>query len=384
MVYGFLCTILVTLTSHRTNDCVVAAFDPIFWLHHCNVDRLTAMWQVLNWGKWFDTEPENPDNVKDFSRKAGLEPFHMDTEKTVWTSDACRDWTVGGYTYTDLVPPEEVLKDGSLSEVDYMAWLRYNINKKYKNTSTAAQSLRDADKSKAIFGNKVGAIDYGFVDYVINVVYDRYALDGRSYSIRFYLQPDVQIQSFSAATSNEDNFIGEVYNFAGMPMPSADNAGCDNCKSQQQTGDLSTAQVALTIPLLALADNEDFREFNTVMRKDIKPYLQEHLHYKYVGHGGVEYSEELFPKTRMYVVASTATSVPATRLKRLWDSLPGAAASEDAIYSTPRFGTENDFHKLVDVVGAQRRRKGIDMPEPMEGISMLSINQEEDESLWEW
>ncbi|KAG8819755.1 hypothetical protein FRC17_010343 [Serendipita sp. 399] len=25
-----------------------AAFDPIFWLHHCNVDRLFALWQALN------------------------------------------------------------------------------------------------------------------------------------------------------------------------------------------------------------------------------------------------------------------------------------------------------------------------------------------------
>lgn len=26
----------------------VAGFDPVFWLHHANVDRLAAMWQVLN------------------------------------------------------------------------------------------------------------------------------------------------------------------------------------------------------------------------------------------------------------------------------------------------------------------------------------------------
>ena len=27
-------------------DPAVAAFDPIFWLHHCNVDRLLALWQM--------------------------------------------------------------------------------------------------------------------------------------------------------------------------------------------------------------------------------------------------------------------------------------------------------------------------------------------------
>jgi hypothetical protein len=25
-----------------------AAFDPLFWLHHANLDRLFAFWQVLN------------------------------------------------------------------------------------------------------------------------------------------------------------------------------------------------------------------------------------------------------------------------------------------------------------------------------------------------
>ena len=26
----------------------VSRFDPIFWLHHCNVDRMYALWQALH------------------------------------------------------------------------------------------------------------------------------------------------------------------------------------------------------------------------------------------------------------------------------------------------------------------------------------------------
>lgn len=44
----------------------VAAFDPVFWLHHANVDRIVAMWQVLNpdsyvvptvntWGSYYES-----------------------------------------------------------------------------------------------------------------------------------------------------------------------------------------------------------------------------------------------------------------------------------------------------------------------------------------
>lgn len=30
----------------------VSAFDPIFFLHHCNVDRLFAIWQALHPNSW--------------------------------------------------------------------------------------------------------------------------------------------------------------------------------------------------------------------------------------------------------------------------------------------------------------------------------------------
>jgi tyrosinase len=32
--------------SGHMGDPAVAAFDPIFWLHHCQVDRLLALWQA--------------------------------------------------------------------------------------------------------------------------------------------------------------------------------------------------------------------------------------------------------------------------------------------------------------------------------------------------
>jgi tyrosinase len=32
--------------SGHMGDPTVAAFDPIFWLHHCNVDRVLALWQA--------------------------------------------------------------------------------------------------------------------------------------------------------------------------------------------------------------------------------------------------------------------------------------------------------------------------------------------------
>jgi tyrosinase len=35
----------------------VAAFDPIFFLHHANVDRMLSLWAALNPGVWITNGP---------------------------------------------------------------------------------------------------------------------------------------------------------------------------------------------------------------------------------------------------------------------------------------------------------------------------------------
>jgi len=39
-------------------DPAVAAFDPIFWLHHCNVDRVLALWQAAYPGTYVSPGPD--------------------------------------------------------------------------------------------------------------------------------------------------------------------------------------------------------------------------------------------------------------------------------------------------------------------------------------
>ena len=41
------------------SDPAVAGFDPIFFLHHCNVDRLLALWSALNPGVWVTESRED-------------------------------------------------------------------------------------------------------------------------------------------------------------------------------------------------------------------------------------------------------------------------------------------------------------------------------------
>ncbi|KAL8792906.1 MAG: hypothetical protein Q9195_004483 [Heterodermia aff. obscurata] len=75
----------------------VAAFDPIFWLHHCNVDRIAAVWQAINPKSWFP-DPEIPGKP---TETTPLLPFRSD-EKSFWSSKNARRVENFGYTYTEI------------------------------------------------------------------------------------------------------------------------------------------------------------------------------------------------------------------------------------------------------------------------------------------
>jgi tyrosinase len=84
----------------------VAAFDPIFFLHHCNVDRMLSLWAALNPGVWvsrgdsedgtFTLRAEVP-----VDRTTALTPF-WNTNSTFWASTGTTDTTKLGYSYPEF------------------------------------------------------------------------------------------------------------------------------------------------------------------------------------------------------------------------------------------------------------------------------------------
>lgn len=94
------------------SDVQASSFDPIFWLHHVNCDRLTALWQAMNPNCTIDEFPSQTDR---FVKRSGtveggtsnLEPWHKtqahsmtdyyvanDTKELISTFD-------GGYYYPE-------------------------------------------------------------------------------------------------------------------------------------------------------------------------------------------------------------------------------------------------------------------------------------------
>jgi len=84
-----------------------SAYDPVFWLHHTNVDRVFAIYQAAYPEKWIEQASELGSSMwytqgamKDAT--SGLEPFHQTSEGVMWTSDNLRDTHSLNYVYDDL------------------------------------------------------------------------------------------------------------------------------------------------------------------------------------------------------------------------------------------------------------------------------------------
>ncbi|KAL6912417.1 hypothetical protein FSST1_010177 [Fusarium sambucinum] len=229
------------------SDLGTAAYDPIFWLHHCNVDRQFAIYQTNNGkGQWFTgatsgTDPTAQDN---------LYPFHTDTKFTNWNSDGVQDWTTLGYTYPDLAPETDSTGRAPLELVQ----------------NTSLRSLEN--------------------DYVINVIYNRFALNGISYSIHFFIGKESDIPKSPADYKLSLDYVGGIHTFSSNYWTRGNKNGvnCENCQKQQKIHQLSKGQLPVTLQLLqrALKTDERWSAISHLGKDHIVDYMKKHLHWRAV------------------------------------------------------------------------------------------------------
>jgi len=106
-----------------------SAFDPIFWLHHTNVDRLFAIWQGLHPDSY--TVPEANEEGT-YTNAAGstedintrLAPFHSNAAGTMYDSKTARSTKTFGYAYPEVV-------DWGVSASQLSTNVRTAVNKLY-------------------------------------------------------------------------------------------------------------------------------------------------------------------------------------------------------------------------------------------------------------
>ncbi|KAF4951188.1 hypothetical protein FGADI_7679 [Fusarium gaditjirri] len=186
----------------------VAAFDPVFWLHHCNIDRLLHLWQCSNPGNWFHQKPGQ--EVKDSPQK-DLVPFHASSEPDdFFNSNKVRHIDALNYTYDYMDQITDEFGD-MIPEKSHIY-----INKLY---GPPEQAFKRVEKS---------------ADPVINIVYNRYCLSGKSYTLLFFLGEVDHKEPYS----QQKNLVGSIFTFS-TALP-GNTITCKNCYEQKR------AQVLLT------------------------------------------------------------------------------------------------------------------------------------------
>ncbi|KAK0743131.1 hypothetical protein B0T18DRAFT_327692 [Schizothecium vesticola] len=111
-----------------------SAFDPIFMLHHCNVDRLVALWQAINpSGPMFTTVHPSTGQFgtapgTNLTADSPLKPFFAE-EGGFLTSNMVSDIRKLGYTYPEI-------DDWSTTPENLERLVRSRINTMYGETSS--------------------------------------------------------------------------------------------------------------------------------------------------------------------------------------------------------------------------------------------------------
>ncbi|KAH7125927.1 hypothetical protein EDB81DRAFT_698386 [Dactylonectria macrodidyma] len=332
----------------QMSDVPVAAFDPVFWLHHTQIDRLLAIWQSLYWDLWWDKKEPGTGNVKDDTPDEPLQPFHDknngDPLADVWTANKCRDWTNLNYQYDDLMALSQtaLLPDGTLDEAKFKSDLQVYINRMYPATGHLVQSIRaapDVNTPEGLApdsGEKDAPGATPWKDYIINVVYDRYALAGRAYTIEFFLGGP---ENKPKTIWERQNRVGHVFTFGGGVRSSEDS--CANCKTQKDAGVLSCAQVPLTIQLLHHAlDHVADHPITSFLDEEVEEYLKLHLNWRFIQAGGAEVEADQFPNTTISVLRGTGkprTIKPAPAEKGLFALEAMSLEAPSQVSLTPEY-----------------------------------------------
>ncbi|KAJ6103635.1 Concanavalin A-like lectin/glucanases superfamily [Penicillium sp. IBT 16267x] len=279
----------------------VATFDPMFWLHHCNIDRIFALWQALNPDKWIEKSTVNSffqeiiglEVGNEITPNTGLRPFHKDTTGTLMKPTDVRYPYKLGHTYPELQTWN--YKPENYTSETFVSSLRKAINELY---GVSRKQLIDAT-------NNIKGVEYlddgsKSLDYSFSIRYRKYALGGgEPFWIRIYLSQDGKTHNASL------DLITEVYNFSQKPEDNSGKLACGNCKDNQNKNIKSTASISLTPILITLLKSG--KDLASLAKDDVLKFIQSRAYWR-VFKGGKEVPSYLVDALDLEIIGSTNDS----------------------------------------------------------------------------
>lgn len=278
----------------------VAAFDPIFWLHHTQIDRLLSLWSALNpgvgvtngsslSGTW--TIPPN----KEIGVNTDLRPFRK-TQASYWTSAAVSD--TPGYTYPEFngldMGNTAAVRDAIARKVNELyAGTRGNFSR-FTATAPESSSLEStllsniAADEASLASSEFESIQVW--EWSARVHVKQYEI-GESFQVLFFLG---SIPSDPRNWITAETFVGGFYGFVNDSPEQ-----CANCQTQQD--DFLEGFVHLNIGIAECSSLNSFDE------SVVKPYLTSNLNW-----GVQKASGEVVDLTNMPSLEITAVATPLT------------------------------------------------------------------------
>ncbi|KAF5681684.1 tyrosinase precursor (monophenol monooxygenase) [Fusarium circinatum] len=275
----------------------VAGFDPIFWIHHCQIDRILAIWQAANSDDgdkhWFN---ELAGAEFQALGDASLHPFRKwpikpAKEDRYWTSDSAKYTDAFGYTYSETAGGRKGDQVRNEFTRKYGWSRRLDVN---EDIGVPPEDMQPLDVSKAQVFHGLPSKDLFrplippsiqpskeqiFLaastpssefsqEWYIDVVVERMALNG-SYTI-FYIIGDVDGHS-GMEWSSLPGFVGVSHIFTSS------SEICENCADHARQVQLVTSTTPMTSLLL---DYVKIRQLGSLAPRDVERFLIENLKWR--------------------------------------------------------------------------------------------------------
>ncbi|RMZ70503.1 histone acetyltransferase spt10 [Pyrenophora seminiperda CCB06] len=294
-----------------------SAFDPIFWLHHANVDRLADMYHYITpntWmangnvmhpmAQWNQGEPKNA--------YSPLKPFTKDQSGTYFTAMDIKDTRTLGYYYPET-------SDRSYQQVAQAVTRQYGAG---------VRSITKRDDSVGPTGQYQGRpIKEGDYHTVLAVIADKYAISG-SYTVHCFIgKPDNNSTTNSTAPYPIANSTASATSpLSTGTSPYSNNTEADYDPSTDYTqysnyvgsygilgssmkGGSNSSQPVMTkgsLPLTSCLQGKEAKgELESLRPEHVEPYLKENLYYKVVGVNG-EIDPDTLPNFHISVMCNPA------------------------------------------------------------------------------
>lgn len=270
----------------------ISSFDPIFWLHHTNIDRLLAMYQLIvpntyvangniNHGmaQWNQGEAKNS--------YTPLKPFTKNNRGDYYTSQDVKETRVLGYHYPET-------SERTYSQVARAVSQIYGAGQRTLS--------RRADNETYETGQYQGRpLKEGDYHHVLNIVANKYAMEG-SYTVHCFIgKPGSNSTSNSTAPYSNSTTPHSISN-STAPYTNGTSGEADYDPSADYTQDpnyvgaygvlggqmvMNSTYPVMTsgsLPLTTcLQGKEASGELKSLHPDDVEPYLAENLYYKVVG-----------------------------------------------------------------------------------------------------